>query len=234
MKQLKKLKIKRVEELNYTEKVYDISVENFNHYIDDKGVVNHNSGLYYSASVVSFLSKAKLKEGDEDDMDLGSSGIVVTFKTEKNRLAKPKKVKFEISFVKGCNPYKGLDVFCRPEYFDQIGIAQGKWETYPKPIEKLDKSTGELTYVDGAFKAGGNRWYCKHLGTYVNKADLFTSKVFTQDVLERMEPIINNYFKYKSLDEIEEFQKEFEHLEKEEDEDGGNFSDTMDSDDLFN
>lgn len=189
--------------------------------------------LKYSSNIITYLTRAKLKD-NVDDMDLGQSGIIVTAKCIKNRTAKPKQVKFEISFEKGMNLYKGLDVFCRPEYFDQIGIAQGKWETYPKPIEKLDKSTGELTYVDGAFKAGGNRWYCKHLGTYVNKADLFTSKVFTQDVLERMEPIINNYFKYKSLDEIEEFQKEFEHLEKEEDDELDNFSDTMDSDDLFN
>jgi hypothetical protein len=229
MKQLQKLKIKSIKKLDTTEKVYDISVENFNHYIDDNGIVHHNSGLYYSSSVVAFMTKAKLKEEDVmDDMDLGQSGITVSFKTEKNRLAKPKKVKFDISFVKGSNPYKGLEAFCRPEYFDTIGIGMGKWEPYPKPKEILDKNTGEITLKEGEFKAGGNRWYCKHIGEYITKNELHTPRVFTQDVLEAMEPIINNYFKYKSLDEINEYQKEFEEIEEED------LGDDMKSlDDLF-
>ncbi len=191
-----------------------------NHVYDEmsmfpKKIMKGGSGLYYSASVVSFMSKAKLKDGEEDEMDLGQSGIKVTFKTEKNRLAKPKKVQFDISFVKGCNPYKGLEVFCRPEYFDLLGIAMGKWEQYPKPIEIVDKSTGEITMKYGEFKAGGNRWYCRHLNSFVNKNDLFTSKVFTDDVLNAMEPIINNYFKYKSVYEIDEIQKSYEEIEEE-------------------
>lgn len=197
--------------------------------IYSRKIMKGGMGLYYSASVVSFLSKAKLKDGEEDEMDLGQSGITVTFKTEKNRLAKPKKVKFEISFVKGCNPFKGLEAFCRPEFFNTVGIAQGKWEEYPKPIEKLDKSTGELITTYGEFKPGGNRWYCRHLKSYVNKADLHTGKVFTQDVLEALEPIINNYFKYKSLDELNEAMKELDIVEDEEEYDVSGTS----LDDLF-
>lgn len=180
-----------------------------------KKIMKGGTGLYYSASVVSFLSKAKLKEGEEDEMDLGQSGITVTFKTEKNRLAKPKKVKFDISFVKGCNPYKGLEAFCRPEYFDSVGIGMGKWEEYPKPVEVLDKTTGEVKLKTGEFKATGNRWYVRHLGGYITKSELHTPKVFTQEILQALEPFINNYFKYKSLDEIEEFQKEYEELDEE-------------------
>jgi hypothetical protein len=33
------------------------------------------------------MSKSKYKDGTEDDMDLGASGITVLFKTQKNRLA---------------------------------------------------------------------------------------------------------------------------------------------------
>lgn len=230
MNQLKKLKIKSIKRLDYTENVYDLSVENFNHYIDENGIVHHNSGLYYSSSVVAFLTKAKLKTGDEDEMDLGSSGITVSFKTEKNRLAKPKKVKFEISFVSGCNPYKGLEAFCRPEYFDTIGIAQGKWEEYPTPKEVLDRKTGEITLKYGEFKGGGNRWYVKHLGGYVTKAELHTSKVFTLDVLKAMDVHIGDYFKYKSMDELNETMKELDELEAE------HYDDENDSpslDDLF-
>ncbi len=108
------------------------------------------NGLLYSASVIGFMSKSKLKTSEEDDMDLGASGINVLFKTAKNRMAKPKKIRFDISFIHGMNPYTGLDAFCRPEYFEQIGIAQGKME--------VDKKTGEMTFVPG-----GNRWYVEHL-----------------------------------------------------------------------
>lgn len=195
-----------------------------------KKVMKGGSGLYYSASVVSFLSKAKLKEGTEDELDLGQSGIVVTFKTEKNRMAKPKKIKFHISFTKGCNKYTGLEYFCQPQFFDKIGIGQGKWEAYPKPKEIVDKKTGEITLKTGEFKGGGHRWYVRHLNGYINKNELHTSKVFNQEVLENMEPFINNYFKYKNLDEIEETQKEYEMLDEDDSDEG---STNMEMEDLF-
>lgn len=156
-------------------------------------------GLLYSASVIGFMSKSKLKTGEEDDMDLGSSGINVLFKTAKNRLAKPKKIRFDISFVHGMNPFTGLDSFCRPEFFEEIGIAKGKME--------VDKKTGAMD-----FTPGGTRWYVRHLGKSFTTKQLFTKEVFTQDVLESMAPIVNGYFRFKSLDEIEQVEKEFEEI----------------------
>jgi hypothetical protein len=150
------------------------------------------------------MSKSKLKTGEEDDMDLGASGISVLFKTAKNRLAKPKKIRFDISFAHGMNPYTGLDAFCRPEFFEQIGIAKGKME--------VDKKTGEMT-----FTPGGLRWYVRHLGKSVTTKQLFTQEIFTQEVLESMAPIVNDYFRFKSLDEIEETEKEFEKMMGEDD-----------------
>lgn len=178
-----------------------------------------NAALYAS-STVAFMTKAKLKDpSKEDDMDL-QSGIIVTFKTVKSRLARPKKIKFEILFTSGLNPYSGLDAFCRPEYFDKIGIAQGK--------EEVDRSTGELT-----FKPGGNRWYVSHLGKTVTTKQLYSSEVFTKDVLEKMEPIVNEYFKYKSIEEIEEMEQKFKNLiESDDDIDDDGFS-NMDAEDLF-
>jgi len=163
-------------------------------------VLKGGKALVYSSSVIGMMSKAKLKDNNVDDMDLGQSGIVVTFKTAKNRLAKPKKIKFEISFISGMNPYTGLDAFCRPEYYEQIGIAKGK--------EEVDKKTGEIT-----FKPGGHRWYIRHLGKSVYSKDLFKPNVFTQEVLETMAPIINDYFRYRSVDEIEESVKEFDEIQ---------------------
>ena len=179
------------------------------------------NGLLYSASVIGFMSKSKLKTGLEDDMDLGASGITVLFKTQKNRLAKPKKIRFDISFAHGMNPYTGLDAFCRPEYFEKIGIAQGKME--------VDKKTGEMT-----FTPGGNRWYVSHLDKSVTTKQLFTQEVFTQEVLEKMAPIVNDYFRYKSLDEIEETEKQFNKVIESTSDDEPMDSDSFDAGDLFN
>ncbi len=149
--------------------------------------------LFYSASSIGFLSKAKLKEGEVDDLDLGQSGIVVTCKMMKNRLAKPKKVKFEISFVSGCNPYIGLDFWLDEDTFDQVGIAKGKWDEKTK-----------------TFIPGGNRWYVGHLGKHVATAQLFTPMVFTKEVLDNLRPIIKDYFKYKSITELNEINARLE------------------------
>jgi hypothetical protein len=176
--------------------------------------------LYYSANNITFLTKAKLKD-DVDDMDLGQSGIIVTAKCVKNRLAKPKKVQFEISFEKGMNPYKGLENFCRSEFFNQIGIAQGKMD--------IDKKTGEMTFIPG-----GTRWYVNHLNKSVTTKQLFTQDVFTQEVLEKMEPIINNYFKYKSIDEVEEVEKQFNNIVGDDDSYESPDADSFDAGDLFN
>ena len=166
------------------------------------------------------MSKAKLKTGEEDELDLGQSGIVVTFKTAKNRLAKPKQIKFEISFISGMNKFTGLDAFCRPEFYEQIGIAKGK--------EEVDRSTGEIRFVPG-----GNRWFVRHLNKSVTTKQLFTQEVFTQEVLEAMAPIINDYFRFKSLDEIEETEKQFNQMMGDEEEENNGFIDSADADDIF-
>lgn len=187
-----------------------------------KSVMKGGNGLLYSASVIGMMSKSQLKTGEEDDMDLGSSGISVLFKTQKSRLAKPKKIRFDISFAHGMNPYTGLDAFCRPEYFDKIGIAKGKME--------VDKSTGEMKFIPG-----GIRWYIDHLNKSVHTKQLFTQEVFTQEVLEKMEPIVNDYFRFKSLDEIEDVEKEFNSIIGDEDDttDDNGFTDSADADDIF-
>ena len=185
-----------------------------------KEISKGGTGLVYSASVLGFLSKSKLKTGEEDDMDLGQSGISVLFKTQKNRLAKPKKIRFDISFLNGMNPYTGLDAFCRPEYFDTIGVAKGKME--------VDKKTGEMKFIPG-----GNRWYVNHLGKSVPTSQLFTSQVFTMEVLKKMDPIVNDYFRFKSIDEMEQAEKEFNSVIEEESKDDYTDSDSIDAGDFF-
>lgn len=178
------------------------------------------NGLLYSASVIGLMSKSKLKTGEEDDMDLGSSGITVLFKTMKNRMAKPKKIRFDISFVHGMNPFTGLDAFCRPEFFNKIGIAKGKME--------VDKKTGEMTFIPG-----GNRWYVDHLNKSFTTKQLFTQEIFTKDVLLKMEPIVNEYFRFKSIDEMEHTEREFDKIVDDENVDDNGFADDFDADTLF-
>lgn len=158
-------------------------------------------GGYFAASVIVFLSDAKLKTGDEsgDEMSLGYSGSVVTAKTRKNRLAKPKKVKFEISHETGINPFRGLELFCTPENFEKVGIAKVKPEA--------DKKTGEITYVSSSQK-----YYVRHLDKSYFEKQLFNSKVFTMDVLKSMDSVVYDYFRYPSF---EEFQTEISNFEAE-------------------
>jgi RecA/RadA recombinase len=183
-------------------------------------VMKGGKQLYYSANNIVFLSKAKLKE-DNDDLDIGgSSGIIVTAKIIKNRRVKPKQVKFEISFNNGMNQYKGLDNFCRPEFFDKIGLAQGKME--------VDKKTGEMLFMPGA----GNRWYVRHLDKHITYKQLFTKEVFTKEVLEQIDLVCQDYFKYKSFEEAEEMEKRFNKMIEDNIDDDG-FSDSISSEDLF-
>jgi hypothetical protein len=206
----KGIKVQKVEHMEELETTYDINVEGSHHYILKNGIVSHNTqdlfpqtvqtggeGLNYLASVIIYLSKAKLEDKDRDEMSTGSLGSVITAMSRKNRLAKPKKIKFEIDHAKGCNPYKGLDQFCTVENFPKIGIAK------VKPV--VDKKTGEITYESGS------KWYVKHLDKTLFDSQLYNSKVFTREVLEALDPIIYEYFRYASF---EEFQSEMEALDE--------------------
>lgn len=152
-------------------------------------IMSGGKGAEYTASTIIFLSKAKLKTGREDDQDLGSTGLTITAKAYKNRFARPKKVKFEIDHEYGTNTYKGLEFFCTPDNFDKIGIAKGK------KVENEDGTIG--------INPGGTRWYVRHLDKSLYEKQLFTSKVFNQQVLDELDPIITDYFSYSSYDEEE-------------------------------
>ena len=183
-------------------------------------VMMGGKGLLYAASVICFLSKSKLKSGEEDELDLGQSGINVLCKTMKNRLAKSKKIRFDISFISGMNPYVGLDYFCTAENFDKVGIAKGKME--------IDKQTGEMKFIPG-----GNRWYISHLDKSVTNKNLFNKNVFTDKVMKALEPIINEYFSYASSDEIDNIRKamddDFDERSNDKHDDNG-FLDNADAD----
>jgi RecA/RadA recombinase len=179
-------------------------------------IMSGGKGAEYSASTIVFLSTAKLKTGREDELDLNSTGVLVTAQSKKNRLAKPKKVKFEIDHEHGTNRYKGLEYFCTLDNFDKVGIAKGK------PTKEED---GSIT-----IKPGGNYWYVRHLDRSMYEKQLLTSEVFTTEILDSLEPIIYKYFDYSSFDEQQSYVDKMENdIEKFEDAD----FDDIDDGELF-
>ena len=147
-------------------------------------------GPIFSMSVISFLSKAQLKEGSSTTR----TGIVVTSNLKKSRFTVPEPVKFHISFANGMNPYVGLQDYVT---WDVCGIERGKLEEVKGPDGKK-----ELKFTANA---SSTRWAVKHLGKTVTTSELFTSKVFTQEVLEQLdERVIQKKFKLPELTDYSE------------------------------
>ena len=106
MKTIKLLK----KTFNETEKdVYDIEVEDSHHYILENGVVSHNSGPVYAASIVVVLQKRKLKEDENGNKIADVTGIRSSIHVEKTRYAKPfEKCELHIPYETGMSPYTGM------------------------------------------------------------------------------------------------------------------------------
>jgi RecA/RadA recombinase len=136
-------------------------------------IAGGGTGPEYAASIVLFLNKAQLKEGTE------KTGIIVTAKPNKNRFAKPTPIKFHLHFTKGMNRYVGLEQYAT---WDICGVSRG---TIVKG-EKIPKETART-------------WICEHLDTTVSNADFFTEKVFTKEVLEKIDKHIQPIFNYSDL-----------------------------------
>lgn len=136
-------------------------------------VAGGGTGPEYAASIVLFLNKAQLKNSSGE-----KAGIIVTAKPNKNRFAKPTNIKFHLDFSKGMNRYVGLEQYID---WEEIGITKGT-------IEKGVKTP----------KATSRNWICKHLDETVTNAEFFTEKVFTQEVLEKIEARIKPLFNYNT------------------------------------
>lgn len=142
-------------------------------------VAGGGTGPEYAASIVLFLNKAQLKEGDQ------RAGIVVTAKPNKNRFAKPQNIKFHLHFSKGMNRFVGLENYVS---WDICGVDRGTID--PKTGEKVLKKTART-------------WVCKHLDHTVANADFFTDTVFTENVLKQIDAHIKPIFNY-NIEEIED------------------------------
>ena len=206
--QLKKLKVKRVTESSYT-KVHDLTVKDAEHYITENGVVSHNTGAIYNASIILEFTKAGLKDGDEEAADAGQAktGLVVTSKVVKNRFVRPIPIKFHISFYKGMNPYVGLENYVS---WETCGIGRGKLieEIIETPVYEADGVTQKIYRNKPKFdrvKSGeyiyepdtkGNTFAVKHLGRTVKGAQIFNGEVFTNEVLQAIDKVIGPIFQF--------------------------------------
>lgn len=138
-------------------------------------------GAIYNSSVILLMQKLKLKDDgpskEQKERGLKKTGIVVKARPNKNRLVRPVEVKFHIRFDKGMNPYIGLHEFV-------------SWEACG--IQKNAKiENGELV------NSKNGRYAVKHLGKTVPASQLFTSEVFTPEVLKQLnDNVIKDFFAF--------------------------------------
>jgi RecA/RadA recombinase len=162
-------------------------------------VAGGGTGPEYAASIIMFLSKAQLKDGEH------KTGIIVTAKPNKNRFAKPNNIKFHLHFSKGMNRYVGLENYIS---WENCGIERGKLlnaKEFDKLKEKEQEKCTKNTYIENGeehvnyfFPQETGRGYAvKHLNEVVKPTELFSGKVFTQEVLEMIdEKFIKPKFRY--------------------------------------
>jgi hypothetical protein len=129
---MKTKKIKSITSVG-TGKVYDISVEKYENYILENGVVTHNSGLQYAASTIIYLSKSKEKDGTE------VIGNIIRAKTQKSRLSKEnQQVEIRLFYdERGLDRYYGLL---------ELGEMGGMWKN-----------------VAGRYEIDGKKIYAKQI-----------------------------------------------------------------------
>lgn len=163
-----------------------------------KAVISGGSGALYNASITLMLSPAKLddkesdKEAEKRTGDFIKTGVIVTAKPEKSRFTIPQKVQFQIPFFKAPNPYIGLEKYLT---WENSGIMRGKLLSQ-KEYDKLSESDKALCQpMKDAIgndcyaypKITSNKIVVKHLGGEVPIAEMFTSKVFTDELLHKLD-----------------------------------------------
>jgi RecA/RadA recombinase len=195
-------------------------------------IMSGGGGAIYAASIILMLSKANLKENNKDAEKAGmtKTGVLVTSKPTKNRFAKPIPVKFHISFYNGMNPYVGLERYAS---WETVGIGPGtlKERIDEKPVLDDDGNplikrgkpvvetiqTGEYEYVlDDS--ANPKTFAVRHLGRTIKAGHLFTSEVFTEDVLREInEKVVRPLFELPNIVESDSMGELFGDFDGDED-----------------
>lgn len=117
-----------------TKPVYDISVEDAEHYILENGVVTHNTGSVYNSDNIWIIGRQQDKNEKLKQID----GYDFIINIEKSRYVKEKsKIPISVSFEKGINKWSGM-----------LDLAlEGGFVTKPKNgwYEFTDPNTGEVS-----------------------------------------------------------------------------------------
>lgn len=155
-------------------------------------------GPAFNASITLNLTKAKLKESSGEQ-----TGIIVTCNLAKGRFTRAGiPIKFHISFYKGMNPFTGLESYLD---YETCGVGPGK-------INKITTGSGKdktasLEYVED--NSDKPKYYAaRHLGKNIKPKELFRPEIFTREVLEAINPIMQAIFEfpdYTANDDLEEY-----------------------------
>ena len=112
--------------------VYDISVQDAEHYVLENGVISHNTAVTYSANSIFVITKSQEKSSDGD-----LEGWKFTINIHKSRFVKEKeKLPFRVLYDGGIQKYSGI-----------LDIAmEGNFVQKPKVgwYSMVDQETGEL------------------------------------------------------------------------------------------
>ena len=200
----KKLKIAKKSELSSAKNVIDLTVQDTHNYVSKNGIINHNSGIVYNASITIELSAAKLDDKENDNAakqkagtdNAVKTGVLVTAKPVKNRFARPIKIKFGIPFYKNMNPYIGLEQFMT---WDNSGVCRGNLITQ-KDYDKLSEADQPKDTARGIV--------VKHLGKQVSFIDFYTNEVFTDEFLKSLnENVIKPLFQLPDRNSFEDIKE---------------------------
>lgn len=161
----------------------------------EKIKVTGGKSIEYTASVILHYSRTQM---DEDKGKSEKTGISVVVQPMKNRLVKPKRVVYHIPWNDTINPFIGLE-----EYIDlpasEEELAMRIWEKVGIGRGTLKKlKNGEYQFE---FKARSTTWAVRHLGENIKRSDasrIFSSEVFTNEVLANLDPFIFEDFSYAS------------------------------------
>lgn len=166
-------------------------------------VQSGGAGLVYGASLIVNLSKAKLKEGNEQ------TGIVVTAKPDKNRFCRPTTVKFHISYTHGMNPYVGMEEYMD---WDRCGVGRGKFLTakeYSKLSDAQKEACRQHPMDENVYfqPSDTGRGICTtHSTTAYKLNEIWTSKVWNKENIEQLNKYIVSLFSYSKTtnEEVED------------------------------
>jgi RecA/RadA recombinase len=189
-------------------------------------VISGGGGGKYSPSIIFTLTKSqygdttdKVSEGQVKKLGLEKAkvGITITLWPYKQRFARPIPVKIYIPFYKKPNPFVGLERFVS---WENCGIVRGNMltekEFHKLPVIEQKKCFDFLIPIEG-LKPGddGTRYaqpkdtarnlVCEHLGGEVPLAELYTDKVFTEEVLRKLDDnVIKKTFMLPSIESLED------------------------------